>query len=772
MDVSRLALRFFLSLTVSFLLSGTVAGQPACTPKPCPAVACGWVDDGCGDLQLCNNRRPCPTGEKGVCGWCDDECGGRYCETCQCVPEADQQMCARLTKACEGEDLAFPPRLIARGDDNCGVYREIDCGPCAEAERIHVTEPDPASVVTYGSGKIVINHALIHASEGTTRTEVASLAADFGASLIGQLPETSDFQLQIPSGDIDELLAILARLEEDPRVQAVSPNIYVTAPSAAPPCLVESDLGRLQGKERCAAAQILYDEALTIFEHFRHRLKLAYVGIGILDTGLDLGPNRCPELKSTRIYSGGGASPPVGDKPGREWHGTAVTALIAADDDGTGLNGIASRFLGNHLRLQVAGVYNAPLLTVRERVGRLLRANAVLNFSGQLDYSGLPAEFRQKWADNERAWWGRQMRAHPDTLLVVAAPNLPIELKDNNLFPPAGNIDAFNHVTVGGVTSCPGELGAVLRPGKSGSAYGSNITLAAPSDNLKTVVGDCRLGVVTGNSFAAPQVASLAAIIRSLHPRITGSLLHMAVGNSVCGNDLKHGVPLLCMSRGVIGALWGLEDPVINATLSPRGIHSNPPPWLIGGGGDEPGWVLARICDMGVRHTTAVRGTVWYKMEDLATGGYMSNSIGAAGSTSFDLSVENQDDDVSYGTLIWGENFRPGRFIFGGEGPDTASFLFTPYGDSINVGSSSGEFEIRACRIDERSHGGFAGFYPSSISVVGRFRGTCLDNDTEVYNPCAGAFYVPFAAGADLTPDLATYLEKTCDRGLPELRQP
>ena len=198
----RLVERFLLFFLL-FLLTGPADGQEE-----------RWVDDGRGDQQLCDNRRPCPTGENGLCGWYDDGCGGRYCETCQCTPETDQQMCARLEKGCEGDDLALPPRLVARGDDNCGVYREVDCSPCAETERIYVTEPDPGSVVPFGGGKTVVDHALILAREGVTRNEVNALAEVFGARVIGQFPATSVYQLAIPAQTIDDLLEILERLEK------------------------------------------------------------------------------------------------------------------------------------------------------------------------------------------------------------------------------------------------------------------------------------------------------------------------------------------------------------------------------------------------------------------------------------------------------------------------------------------------------------------------------------------------------------------------------
>ena len=518
----------------------------------------------------------------------------------------------------------------------------------------------------------------------------------------------------------------------------------------------------------------------------------------MLDTGIELGADRCPELRSIRIHSGGGASPPTGDP---EWHGTAVAAIIAADNDGVGINGIASRFLGNYLRLQVAGCYDMPVTTVLERVGRLLRANAVLNFSGNMDFLQIPPERRKKWAEGQRAWWSREMRQHPGSLLVVSAPNEQIKLTRDNLYPPAG-IEEPNIITVGGLTSCPrGQMPSVL------SAYGPGVDIYAPSNNIKTLKDGCALGIVSGTSAAVPQVASLAAILKSIHPTMTGADLKKAILWGTHGTG-----SVFFLDQAIIQALRELKDPVIAEVVDvPQDPKSSSVPEMLtmflSAGEGLVGTALARICDKGMIHTIEDLGSVRLGMGQLGAFGHAP--FLPMFTSGFFLWGQHFIGEVSENWGNWGvestklasEKFRLGEYALAeASGPETAQFEFfrvIPGLEDVSAKATSGTLIVHECRINTR----LSGVYASSVTLLGEFKGTCTwvddhstgngENRPKVC-PCSGAFNLPFHPDIPLmgnafplpkegeipvvllepaSLELLEYLEKNCEGGVPELLQ-
>jgi hypothetical protein len=661
------------------------------------------------------------------------------------VAASDAQMCAGLPVACEGDDLSKPPRLVARGDDNCGQYREIDCGACSEDQRTYVTLPQPEKLIPDGQAQIVVNQALVRVRDGITRAQVNELARDFHARVIGQLPAAHEYQLELPTATVEELLQSLARLEADAgRVQSASPNMQLPpseAQALLPECLAPNAVSHVAGRAQCAYASTEFHQALTVFEHFRPRMKLSPVGIGMLDTGIDLGPGRCPQFRDVRILNGGAASPPQGP---RFWHGAAVMSVIASHDPG-GMEGIASRFLGDRLRVQMSQVYT-DLATAKLRIGWLLRSNAVVNVSANFDFGALSWWHpRQRWADQFREWWRLTMLQNPGTLLVVAAPNDGAELQRNTLAVPVA-LDVPNAITVGGSTSC--QALPVRRPRAGpdgGSAFGPLVEIYAPSSAIRVVVAPaCGLTEWPGNSLAAPQVASVAAIVKSLRPDLTGAALKRVLLLHACGNENDDA--LLCMGNVIGAAMLRLNDPVIDNVLDADG----------GDDFDGLGSVLPRICDKGMVSQIGNQGWLRHEVDQiplLPSNVFSLYGDGPQGSQGIDT-----DSRLNLGTQDMDRN--------------RGSAVFRGAGNSMTI---SGTLDVLACRINERAllrnDSGISGVYPWIVTVMGQFRGTCWIFDAYKKQPCRGAFLAPIMMQDSLQEQI-NYVEVSCQAGVPEFARP
>ena len=286
------------------------------------------------------------------------------------------------------------------------------------------------------------------------------------------------------------------------------------------------DNSRLLGTDRCGYAVIDYYQATNVLSAMLTHTHLRAVTVGIIDDGIDQSLGIFDDVNIRLLDPTTLLSDPEG-------HGTAVTSIIAADNDSVGNNGIASRFLGHNLSLVIGRAFDnlvevpasevramsdgdraiAHVLATIERVRAAIRAGAtIINLSfGSWDVRGgrRPAGIhlmQRQWANLIRD------PANDDVLFVAAAANHPFELTGGNDV-PAG-IDADNLITVGGVNACDPMTAW------DQSSFGNQIDLAAPAQIFVSARNPSGPGVVmrsaSGNSYAAPVVTSIAALVQSI----------------------------------------------------------------------------------------------------------------------------------------------------------------------------------------------------------------------------------------------------------------
>jgi subtilisin family serine protease len=373
-----------------------------------------------------------------------------------------------------------------------------------------------------------VNEVIVLANEGVSGAVIIGLVEKLGGNVVGQIPSLSMYQARFQTTTKAELDKILSQLLSNPNVSFASYNKIAEQAALSYPPKTDPDI--LSG---CAFSDIDYIPALSVMENLDYIISLSPVSVAVIEVSADKKHSELSHIKPfvnlTKIED---PFPNINDallkqlctKPSLVKmfndsripisecpqflidHGSQVLGVIAAADNGQGVNGLASQILGT--KLQVSLGYNMSILGFYKAVERAkvqLKAS-IVNYSGFLS---LTAQEKQKYTNILK-------NKFSDILFIVSAPNESVELKSKNMWP--GDTDLNNIVTVGGTALC--------QPTKrwKSSAYGQGIDIAAPADRVPVInTTFSSNGIKSGNSFATPMVTSLAAIIKSIDPSLTPS---------------------------------------------------------------------------------------------------------------------------------------------------------------------------------------------------------------------------------------------------------
>ena len=196
-----------------------------------------------------------------------------------------------------------------------------------------------------------------------------------------------------------------------------------------------------------------------------------------------------------------------------ENHGTHVTGIIAAErNNGKGVDGVANNVKIMAIRAIPNGdEYDKDVaLAIRYAVDNGAK---VINTSFGKYYSP-----HSQWVRDAIAYAGEK-----DVLIVNAAGNEGIDLDKKNNFPN----DSYNNsaevsdnfITVGALEP---KYGSGMIAGFSNYGKG-NVDVFAPGAKIYSTVPENDYDTMGGTSMAAPAVAGVAALIRSLYPNLTAA---------------------------------------------------------------------------------------------------------------------------------------------------------------------------------------------------------------------------------------------------------
>ena len=267
------------------------------------------------------------------------------------------------------------------------------------------------------------------------------------------------------------------------------------------------------------------------------------VVVAVVDSGVDADH---PDL-SGRVLPGVDYVKPGGDGHTDEvGHGTAVAALIAGDDDASGVAGIAPQAKILPVRVLDRENRYENDATVAKGIRWAVDHGAhVVNLSlGSANRSTSVAEAIQYAYDH-------------DVVVVACGGNVGVEKTDQIWYP----------------ASEPGVIAVtgVDQNGKfwKSSLHGPQSVLSAPATNL---VGARPGGYwkIQGTSFAAPLVSGVAALVRSYWPdmnagNVVNRLIRTARDQGPRGRDDRYGF-------GVVDPVGALTNPVASVKKNPLDI--------------------------------------------------------------------------------------------------------------------------------------------------------------------------------------------------------
>lgn len=352
-----------------------------------------------------------------------------------------------------------------------------------------------------------VNQLVVYTENDVEYEDAVALFEDMeDVKLIGQVPSIGFYQLEVNASTTEELDSFKEILIARPEIKGATYNLLFSDSADIGSCPVHPDVN-LPGTPEMDIEpyhQTMYFTALEIMQGLRDTLTLHPVTIGIFEDGY--AHNR--EFNDITIENYSERNPSGRRIPlRRDEHGTEVAGIICGDNDGEGINGLASTLIGNRLRVGMARAKTNDFIDSCVAMASIVIAGnaAVIN------NSFIHGPFYDSSSDIARdivAAYTEVMTRYPDVLFVNAAGNQGIELTGANTAP--GGIRLDNTLTVSSWQHDDPSARV------TGHNHGGLVDISAPGDMVAVVLNNGHVTWASGTSFATPMVTSAAALLKSI----------------------------------------------------------------------------------------------------------------------------------------------------------------------------------------------------------------------------------------------------------------
>jgi hypothetical protein len=470
---------------------------------------------------------------------------------------------------------------------------------------------------TGGELDVIGNNILISVDVGNIeRDEIKIIIEETGGELVGQFPAIGLFQAEYQFSTGTELMSMIETLNNYSEVEFATYNAigsFLETQHSKDYCNKNYDNHQLDVDYNRFFEDIEYYLAVPLMGLVREHMTLSTTKVLVIDTGVEVNITKeFNDVNFTQIHSI--------DAPDKFWysHGTRVAGVIAADNKDGGVNGITSSLIGDRLELISAALdtiatQQSTVVMVMDLLYRALESEHPQICNMSIGWGGLDENGQEKNVEDINENWKKFIQHYPNVLFVISGGNKYYEMTNLNYAP--GGIQLPNIITTASTAYGYPQVPAAW------SAYGPLIDIAGPGENCPTVKPTQANAVrfSSGNSFSAPAVASLAAVLKSIKPSLSpGEIKSYILNNSSS------------TAPSISGRRLVLPQPIEQLLIdmgAPTEILQKVDMTEPIGEWDTPGVVAARICNAS---TITIGGEPIMQCEtsDTSNIGYISEIAG------------------------------------------------------------------------------------------------------------------------------------------------
>ncbi len=452
----------------------------------------------------------------------------------------------RIEAVVPGTAADGPIRIVVRARDALGPVFTSGNGPAPPAA---VTSSSSASLTVDPSTNelTLIDRLTVTVDPLARRAEIESLAARVGAAIVGVIPPLHLYVFEFAGNrSLNALQEFRTQVLLDGLVEDVSLAAFVESDSFRIDlrALAPTNPDDLNAFDQIQAFEAM--DAIRSAPQFQNRNDLRTVRVAIIDDGFAPGTRASeftsplgPAIQEFVSGPGGFVPRPAGTQTPDGKHGTPIASILAATNNGDAAVGILNGVVKQGERPFVVDMYSVPsgVRSTYDEIKLLAAVTQVAAGNYDVVSMSFSTDPDATLFGRSRSHFLRTFRNATHTLFVSSASNFGVDARRRF---PCNLSTLANVMCVGAVATATNQDGtnevpdarAVYndRPSPAGqrpcnprrAVEGSNcgrpVTIAAPGEDVFSVLLGGDHGYFRATSAATPVVAGVAALVQTARP--------------------------------------------------------------------------------------------------------------------------------------------------------------------------------------------------------------------------------------------------------------